>query len=233
MPGANGTGLVSLAGRGFSAAPRAKLFASGDAAPTPAANRAYLRAALPAVYQENDFSMRFVGALETLLDPIVAILDSLQAYVDPDTAPQDLLELLTAWLGLELDETQTPEQRRELIRRAAELGRTRGTRAGLELALELAFPGAPLRVEDGGGVLIVSDPASLPDVNPPHFDVYCDEQLTQERLAAIARVIERVKPVHVGHRLRVRKPKRSRTGEQTPPEESRPDEESAPDEEQP
>ena len=38
---------------------------SPPAAPTCAA-------ALPAVYQEDDFGMRFVGALETLLDPIVA-----------------------------------------------------------------------------------------------------------------------------------------------------------------
>ena len=49
--------------------------------------------------------MRFVGALETLLDPIVAMLDALPAHFDPDYAPRDVLDLLSAWLGVELDES--------------------------------------------------------------------------------------------------------------------------------
>ena len=67
--------------------------------------------------------MRFMGALETLLDPIVAMLDALPAHFSADHAPRDMLELLAAWLGVEQDETQTPEQRRETVRHAAELGR--------------------------------------------------------------------------------------------------------------
>ena len=96
--------------------------------------------------------MRFIGALETLLDPIVAVLDALPAHFSADHAPRDVLDLLSAWLGVDLDESQTPAQRREMVRQAAELGRRRGTRAGLELALSLAFPKLPLRVEDLGGV---------------------------------------------------------------------------------
>ena len=43
--------------------------------PEVASSRAYLRNGLPAMYQDGDFGMRFVGALEELLDPIVAVLD--------------------------------------------------------------------------------------------------------------------------------------------------------------
>jgi phage tail-like protein len=152
--------------------------------------------------------MRFVGALEEVLDPIVAILDSLPAYLIADYAPHDMLELLTAWLGLELDETQPHEHRRDLIRHAAELGRRRGTARGLELALRLAFPGVPLRVEDGGGVVWATESGSLPRIGPPEIVVYCDEPLPEERLTAMARFIERAKPVHVGYRLRVKTPKK-------------------------
>ena len=97
--------------------------------PPVASSRAYLRGALPAVYQEGDFGMRFIGALETLLDPIVAVLDALPAHFSADHAPRDVLDLLSAWLGVDLDESQTPAQRRAMVRQAAELGRRRGTRA--------------------------------------------------------------------------------------------------------
>ncbi|MEA2178227.1 MAG: hypothetical protein QOG77_1524, partial [Solirubrobacteraceae bacterium] len=120
--------------------------------PAVASSRAYLRGSLPAVYQEGDFGMRFIGALETLLDPIVAVLDALPAHFSADHAPRDVLDLLSSWLGIDLDESQTPAQRRAMVRQAAELGRRRGTRAGLDLALSLAFPKLPLRVEDLGGV---------------------------------------------------------------------------------
>jgi phage tail-like protein len=103
--------------------------------PAVASNRAYLRGSLPAVYQEGDFGMRFIGALETLLDPIVAVLDALPAHFSAGHAPRDVLDLLSAWLGIDLDESQTPAQRREMVRHAAELGRRQGTRAGIELAL--------------------------------------------------------------------------------------------------
>src|SRR6188768_4576265 len=118
---------------------------SAGTKPTPpvASSRAYLRAGLPAVYQESDFGMRFIGGLEELLDPIVAVLDALPAHFDPNFAPPDILNLLAAWLGVDLDETQDIKHQREMVRRAAELGRRRGTRGGMELALKLYFPEVP------------------------------------------------------------------------------------------
>ena len=150
MPTFSGAGFGTLLVQ-LSAGPRET--------PPVASNRAYLRAGLPAVYQDGDFGMRFIGALETLLDPIVAILDALPAHFSPDHAPRDILALLSAWLGVELVESQTVEQRRDALRHAAELSRRRGTRAGLELALRLAFPKLSMRVEDSGGVLVAPPPA--------------------------------------------------------------------------
>ena len=88
--------------------------------------------------------MRFIGSLEELLDPIVAILDALPSHFDPNFAPPDILNLLAAWLGVDLDETQDIKHQREMVRRAAELGRRRGTVRGLELALKLHFPHLPV-----------------------------------------------------------------------------------------
>ncbi len=185
---------------------------SAGTKPTPpvASSRAYLRAGLPAVYQESDFGMRFIGALEELLDPIVAVLDALPGHFDPDHAPRDILSLLAAWLGVDLDESQEIRHQREMVRRAADLGRKRGTVAGMELALSLAFPDVPLRVEDQGGVRWSLDQHPV-DAPPPSFVVYCDKPVGEDVQAGIARCIEQHKPVGTAYRLRVKAPKKKDT----------------------
>ena len=180
--------------------------------PAVASLRGLYRERLPTVYHQNgDFGLRFVGGLEGTLDAIVALLDSLPAHFDPNLAPQDVLELLSSWLGVELDESWPDERRREFVERAGELSRLRGTRAGLELALSTAFPDLPLRIEDQGRVAFATDPSQLPQVEAPSFVVYCDKPLEEEMLASVARVIEKLKPVHVRYRLRVKASSPSRS----------------------
>src|SRR4051794_35760691 len=124
-----------------------------------ASTRAYLRNGLPSLYQDGDFGMRFIGALEELLDPIVAVLDGLPAHFDPNHAPNDILELLSAWLGVDLDESQDIRHQREMVRRAAELGPRRGTVKGLELAPPLHLPQLPPRGGGNGGGVFPTPPA--------------------------------------------------------------------------
>jgi phage tail-like protein len=175
--------------------------------PAVASTRAYLRNGLPSLYQDGDFGMRFVGALEELLDPIVAVLDALPKHFDPNHAPPDILNLLAAWLGVDLDESQDIADQREMVRRAAELGRRRGTVGGLQLALHLHFPRLPLRVEDNGGVFFAGRPT--PEQAPSSsFVVYCDKPVDETQQAAIARCIEQYKPVHSTYRLRVKAAKK-------------------------
>ena len=133
------TGFVTYAGEGF-ALVRPKPETGEQPVPTPASNRRYLRDGLPGLYRDDDFTMRFVGALEHVLDPVVSLLDTLPAHFDPELAPLDILALSTGWLGLRHNEAQPASQLRELVGRAAELGRLRGTHAGVELALKLNFP---------------------------------------------------------------------------------------------
>ena len=174
--------------------------------PQSASSRAYLRDGLPSLYSDGDFGMRFVGSLEAVLDPIIAMLDALPEHFNPDYAPRHILNLLSAWLGVDLDESRAISVQRDTIRRAAELGRRRGTKGGLELALSLAFPDTPLRVEDDGGVIYES--GAKVESKPPQFVVYCDKPIGEEQQAAVARCIEQFKPVHTAYRLRVKAPKK-------------------------
>jgi phage tail-like protein len=200
----NGSGgdYKTFVGAGFGTM-MVQLASGSTETPPSASSRAYLRDGLPSLYSEGDFGMRFVGALESVLDPIVAVLDALPEHFQPDYAPRDILNLLGHWLGV----TQPIAVQRDTIRRAAELGRRRGTKGGLELALELAFPGTPLRVEDDGGV-IWSTSGEKVEAKAPQFVVYCDKPVDEKAQAAIARCIEQYKPVHTDYRLRVRAPKK-------------------------
>jgi phage tail-like protein len=205
--GANGDGeFKTFSGTGFGTM-MVRFSAGPKDTPKVASSRAYLRNGLPAVYQDGDFGMRFIGALEQLLDPIVAVLDALPAHFNPDHAPRDVLALLASWLGVELNEGQALSEQREMVRRAADLGRTRGTVRGLELALQLSFPDVPLRVEDQGGVRWSLDNKPI-EAPPPSFVVYCDKPVAEGIQAAIARCIEQYKPVGTAYRLRVKAPKK-------------------------
>jgi phage tail-like protein len=202
----SGNGHKTFGGAGFGTL-MIQMASGPKGTPPVASSRAYLRNGLPSLYQDGDFGMRFVGALEELLDPIVAVLDGLQHHFDPNLAPPDILELLAAWLGVDLDETQDIRHQREMVRRSAELGRRRGTVKGLELALKLHFPETPMRVEDNGGVIWHGrpGPAEKPSSS---FVVYCDVPVDETVQAAIARCVEQYKPVHSTYRLRVKAAKK-------------------------
>lgn len=190
-------------GPGFGTLVPAPADASASA-PGAVSLRAVLRDGLPPIYHESDFAMRFVGALERVLDPVVAVLDALPEHFSADYASRPGLDLLAAWLGVELDESLELDARRETVRLAADLGRRRGTVRGLELALRLSFPDIPMRVEDGGGVHWSADRTRASGPGPASFAVYVDVPLPAGRQVAIARCIERHKPADVGYRLRVR-----------------------------
>lgn len=201
--------FVTFAGAGFGTI-QIERVVGREPAPASVSGPGYLRDNLPGIYSEGDFGMRFVTALEGMLDPLVAALDNLPEHFDPVYAPRDVLDLLTAWLGLEHDEARSGEERREIVRMAPELMRHRGTRKGLELALGLAFPGVPFRVQDGGSVTWSVQLTEPEPSEPPAFVVYCDVPLSAPRLAAVARLIDQAKPAHVSYRLRV---KASKSGE--------------------
>ena len=55
---------------------------------------------LPGLYADDSFAQRLCEGLDELLAPVLATLDCLPAYLDPGTAPLDLLEWLAGWVGI-------------------------------------------------------------------------------------------------------------------------------------
>jgi phage tail-like protein len=115
---------------------------------------------LPAMLQDDDFAMRWVAALDEVLAPVLWTLDSLDAYLDPRTAPLDVVDWLGSWVGAEVDEGLPAETRRALVAEAAELHGRRGTVAGLVRLLELTTDVEVIEVDDGRSVTWSQDPTA-------------------------------------------------------------------------
>ncbi len=112
----------------------------------------YLRY-LPAVYQEDvqsrGFLERFLSLFETFFAGTEGVISHLARYFDVDSslATGDFLSWLASWLSISVDKSWSEEQLRELVRRAPELYKQRGTRDGLEAMIEIFTGERPLVVE--------------------------------------------------------------------------------------
>ena len=92
---------------------------------------------LPAIYRDDDFMGRFLLIFESVLGPIESTVGNLPLYFDPRLAPEAVLPWLASWVGIALDPALPVARRRELVARAAELYRWRGTRRGLSEYLRI------------------------------------------------------------------------------------------------
>jgi len=126
---------------------------------------------LPAALQEDDFCMRMVGALDEVLAPLFTTLDCWDSYLDPQLAPDDFVDWVASWVGVDIDETWTLDRRRRLIQDAVVLYRIRGTAAGLAAHVNLYTGITPLIEESGGCAWSQTADAPIPGSAQPHLTV--------------------------------------------------------------
>src|SRR3954452_9783680 len=162
---------------------------------------------LPAIYQEDEFSMRFVAGFGDGLAPSPVTLDWLIDYFDPAVTPTDFLDWLAAWVGIEVDESWETERRRAAVATAVEMYRMRGTISGLQANLEV-LSGGQVEITDSGGVAFSTSPMGpLPGQDSPRLAVRVTVPGAEERQSkAIDAIVSAAKPAHVVHRVEVVQP---------------------------
>jgi phage tail-like protein len=163
-----------------------------------------LAGALPAMYQEDEFTREFVAAFDEVLAPVLSTLDNFEHYLDPTLAPLDFVDWLAGWLGVVPDEGWPAARRRELVARAVTLYRRRGTVRGLAEQVALAT-GGKVEVRDSGGVSWSGTPSGpLPGSGDAAVRVLVrlddPSKLDQRRLE---RLVAAAKPAHVAHHVEV------------------------------
>src|SRR6185312_14527918 len=96
-----------------------------------------LGATLPALYLDDVFAQNLCASLDEVLAPVIGVLDCFPAYLDPRTAPPDMVDWLASWTG-------------RLVARAAALHAWRGTPDAVRELVELAC-NRPVELEESGG----------------------------------------------------------------------------------
>ena len=171
-----------------------------DELPTPHPLGSYL----PGLYQEDDFAQRFTSALDEVAAPAFLALDNLEAYLDPRLAPEDFLEWLGRWVGVELDETWPAERRRALIAAAVDIHRVRGTAAGIASLVALSTGGEVEIAEPGAAGFSLTPGAAVPAGTSP--DLFIRVRVPDPKTVSLARLealVRAAKPAHLPHRVEV------------------------------
>ena len=193
-----------------------------------------LAESLPGVYRDSwleerrrtarePFGTRFLGSFDAVLAPILATLDSLDAYLDADTTPEDFLPWLGEWVAAAVDASWDEDRRRAFVGQAAELFRRRGTAAGLRDHVQIHTGGVVEIVDNGGSSWSAKADGKLPGSPEPvvvvRVTVDDPGSIDTARLDAL---VHASKPAHVVHRVEViaagaRSARRARAGEAAEP----------------
>ena len=183
---------------------------------------------LPGLYREMDFVGRLLKIFELAFEPDVRTLEGLWAYFNPRLAPEGLLPFLAHWVGWQISPDLTLAQQRDLIARALEIYRWRGTRRGLRLSLHLATglpleggedhtepPAISIQETFGSGLVLgeahLGQDSIVGGTNPFHFNVVLRQRPgvdLDETL--IRRTIEREKPAFCTYGLTILPSRRDR-----------------------
>ncbi len=159
---------------------------------------------LPGVYQDGDFTARFVSAFDDALAPVFSTLDNLPAYVDPDTAPIDVLAFVGRWVGASREEATDRPTQRIAVREAVEAHRRRGTRSGLSQVLRHLTGGAVEVADSGGTAWSLTPGSALPGAFPAHVHVrIAPADPESVDLAVVEAVLTGAIPPHVTHEIEV------------------------------
>jgi phage tail-like protein len=156
---------------------------------------------LPALYADDSFAQRLCEGLDQVLAPVLATLDCLPAYLDPATAPTDLLQWLAGWVGIMATAEMPIKQRRDLVAAAARLYVSRGTLAAISTAIELSTGQRPEISESGGTSWSAEPDGALPGMPDPGLTIRLratDRTLDESQLGEL---IAAFVPAHVPWRL--------------------------------
>jgi phage tail-like protein len=157
---------------------------------------------LPAIYQDDDLAQRMLEAFDQVMAPIYSTLDNFDSYLDPRLAPEDFLAWLAGWVGMVLDDSWDEARKREIVTRAAELFRMRGTAVGLAGQVEIQTGGTVEIIENGATGWSVDPGGELPGSPEPlvvvRVTVPDPKAVDPGRLDAL---VAAAKPAHVMHRI--------------------------------
>jgi phage tail-like protein len=170
-------------------------------------------AELPALFQEDELCQRLTTAFDVALAPVFSTLDCFDTYLDPGLAPEDFVDWLASWVGVDIDETWTLERRRQLVTDAVALYRVRGTAVGLAAHIRLYTGATPELEESGGCAWSETAESALPGSAEPHIIVRLEvPDPSTINATTVNRIVADSRPAHLPYGVEIR----ARAGELLP-----------------
>lgn len=179
--------------------------------PDPSSPR-YLKSVDGGAYRldSDEFMGRFLMIFESILKPIENAVDNAALYFDPLMTPEPLLPWLASWIDFVLAPEWSEEQRRKLVKWAAQLYRWRGTKRGLTEYLRLYTGSIPEISEYIPGMRLDAD--TRLGVNTQlgssgggyHFTVTLElDENSQIDAGRVKAIIDAQKPAHTVYTLQI------------------------------
>jgi phage tail-like protein len=188
-----GSALARLA-----TAPAMRAAVEGLPSPKPIAEH------LPSLLQEDDFCVRLTQAFDDVMAPVFATLDCVDSYLDPNLAPEDFVDWLGGWVGVEIDEHWDSSRRRPLLGRISDLYRIRGTVEGLSAHIELYAGVVPEILENGGCLWSQTAESALPGTQGAHLTVRLRvTDPSSVNRATVERIVEASRPAHLSFTVEI------------------------------
>jgi phage tail-like protein len=94
---------------------------------------------LPQIYSDDDFLGRYLLLFESIMHPIIWVVDNFDQYLTPEIAPLEWVQWLASWFDVLLLPELPEDRQRAVLNQIGWLFLRRGTRVGLERLLELYF----------------------------------------------------------------------------------------------
>lgn len=159
---------------------------------------------MPSLYRTDYLAELLCGSFDEVLAPIFATLDCLPAYLDPRTVPEDMLDWLASWIGLNVGGHDDPARKRERIITGAALLPWRGTARSVREAVVAAF-NCRTEVIESGDATFSTEPNSEPGGRSRPILVVrvitsSDGDVDRRSLDEL---VDAVKPAHIPHRIEI------------------------------
>ena len=153
---------------------------------------------LPSMLQEDGFCVRLTQGLDEVVAPLFGTLDCWDAYLDPQLTPEDFVDWLASWAGVDVDERWSLERRRDLIGQAVGLYRMRGTAAGIAAHVALYTGVTPEIVDSGGCEWSQTADSAFPGSAQASLTVrVLADEPDSISLTAVHRIVDASRPAHV------------------------------------
>jgi phage tail-like protein len=173
---------------------------------------------LPLVLRGDPFLARFLLIFQSIIDPIEQSINGTHHFLDPLLTPSRFLPWLASWVDVEVTRGMDETTLRQLIARAVELARWKGTRRALRDEVRIRTGGRALIVENFEGMRLGHDAAMGMNTDlGVQRDHFITVTLAPDGGAPIDQwhaneLVQQFKPAYVGHVTRVVDSPRKRTG---------------------